>query len=306
MHIDTAFLRLPVRLSGVRVNQDLDMHDTRTPAILHQIRAKYIDASNARPIVDFLGTPRVGIAPLAVDFTDLSLEGPTSWLWDFGGSEGGSPLRDPTHIYSTPGLYDVTLAATNYRGTSTLKKSSYINVQEEGPWDPFSMANAHLCWQDVSSVGYEEYVDHYLPARWFYIGDSANFCIGPGIVCPNGNPQWFGIYINGVVPGVLYFIQAGYSQDLDGHQFTGHGMYVGGTNPGGVFEYVIHDNRGILPDYVLNLKTAPHFGNWPPHTVMSIPAEYRALGSVVPWLAYYRIEITAQTQVYIIGYNGVI
>jgi hypothetical protein len=62
-------------------------------------------------VADFSALPRVGTAPLAVRFTDLSIGGPTSWLWRFGDG-ATSTEQNPSHEYSTPGYYTVTLAAT--------------------------------------------------------------------------------------------------------------------------------------------------------------------------------------------------
>jgi len=55
-----------------------------------------------------------GNAPLTVNFTDTSgTPAPTSWSWDFG---DGSPLvstQNPTHVYATPGNYNVVLTVIN-------------------------------------------------------------------------------------------------------------------------------------------------------------------------------------------------
>ena len=65
-----------------------------------------------------------------VDFTDLSLNSPTDWLWHF---EGGTPdvsiLQNPYEIkYYASGKYDVKLIATNAGGSDSLLKEEYINV----------------------------------------------------------------------------------------------------------------------------------------------------------------------------------
>jgi PKD repeat protein len=48
-----------------------------------------------------------------VFFFDLSPGCPNSWAWDFGdtasGAANNSALRDPTHVYATPGVYTVRL-----------------------------------------------------------------------------------------------------------------------------------------------------------------------------------------------------
>jgi YVTN family beta-propeller protein len=64
-----------------------------------------------------------------VDFTDMSLNNPTSWEWDF---EGGEPLvsteQNPTITYNVEGVYDVTLTATNDLGSDEELKADYITV----------------------------------------------------------------------------------------------------------------------------------------------------------------------------------
>jgi PKD repeat protein len=46
--------------------------------------------------------------------TNLSLGSPTSWYWQFG--DGAfSTLENPIHTYTIPGIYTVTLRATNDR-----------------------------------------------------------------------------------------------------------------------------------------------------------------------------------------------
>ncbi len=62
-----------------------------------------------------------------VTFTDLSTNGPTSWNWTFGDGNFSS-LQNPSHIYFTAGLYNVTLNATNSAGSTVLTKVSYIHV----------------------------------------------------------------------------------------------------------------------------------------------------------------------------------
>jgi PKD repeat protein len=78
------------------------------------------------PVADFIGTPLTGVAPLTVNFTDLSTNTPTSWAWTFGDA-GTSTLQNPSHIYA-PGTYTVALTATNAGGSNTMTKTGYIVV----------------------------------------------------------------------------------------------------------------------------------------------------------------------------------
>lgn len=53
----------------------------------------------------------------------------TTATWTFsGGTPATSTATSPTVTYSTPGVYDVTLTATNSGGTGTITKTLYINV----------------------------------------------------------------------------------------------------------------------------------------------------------------------------------
>lgn len=62
--------------------------------------------------VSFVARPMDGPAPLAVAFTDTSTGSPNVWRWDFGNGNG-SALQHPTYTYDLPGLYTVTLTASN-------------------------------------------------------------------------------------------------------------------------------------------------------------------------------------------------
>jgi PKD repeat protein len=79
------------------------------------------------PAADFSGTPTSGLAPLAVNFTDLSAGGPTAWSWTFGDG-GTSSSQNPSHTYTVPGVYNVALTITNACGNNTMTKSSYVTV----------------------------------------------------------------------------------------------------------------------------------------------------------------------------------
>ena len=69
------------------------------------------------PVADFSASPTSGNAPLNVSFTDHSTGSPTSWNWDFGDGTS-STQQNPTHIYSNPGQYNVSLGVTNSGGGS--------------------------------------------------------------------------------------------------------------------------------------------------------------------------------------------
>ncbi len=82
------------------------------------------------PVAVFTADITVGNAPLEVPFTDESTGGPTDWLWDFGDG-GASTEQSPTHTYTAPGSYTVSLTASNAHDSDTCTKSDYIRVTEK-------------------------------------------------------------------------------------------------------------------------------------------------------------------------------
>jgi PKD repeat protein len=78
------------------------------------------------PVAEFSAQPLSGAAPLTVDFTDLSTNFPTSWLWDFGDGHT-STSQHPSHIYD-PGTYTVTLTISNTAGSDIETKPGYVTA----------------------------------------------------------------------------------------------------------------------------------------------------------------------------------
>jgi PKD repeat protein len=77
------------------------------------------------PRADFIADRTKGGAPMAVSFTDKSTNAPTAWKWDFGDG-ASSTEQNPTHTYTTLGVYTVTLTASNKDGSDTTSKVDYI------------------------------------------------------------------------------------------------------------------------------------------------------------------------------------
>ncbi|MEJ2004464.1 MAG: PKD domain-containing protein [Cyclobacteriaceae bacterium] len=82
------------------------------------------------PTVDFSYDPANGCAPLTVQFTNLSeYADPDSYFWDFGDGFGTSRSENPVYTYTQPGLYTVSLSASNVTGdTITETKVEIIEV----------------------------------------------------------------------------------------------------------------------------------------------------------------------------------
>ncbi|MGY8989610.1 MAG: CUB domain-containing protein, partial [Flavobacteriales bacterium] len=62
-----------------------------------------------------------------ISFTDLSSNGPTYWLWDFGDGNT-SNLQNPTHTYSSGGIFTISLTTTNQYGSDSYIETNYINI----------------------------------------------------------------------------------------------------------------------------------------------------------------------------------
>ena len=67
------------------------------------------------PVADFSYV----IDELSIDFTDLSTNDPTDWLWDFGDGEI-SGIQNPSHTYEEAGQFTICLTATNGWGDSEI------------------------------------------------------------------------------------------------------------------------------------------------------------------------------------------
>ncbi|HMG14142.1 MAG TPA: PKD domain-containing protein, partial [Saprospiraceae bacterium] len=84
------------------------------------------------PVADFTSNKVEGCKPLTVNFTDISTNNPTSWLWTFpGGTPASSTNKNPVVVYNTAGTFSVTLKATNASGSNTITKNNYITVNDK-------------------------------------------------------------------------------------------------------------------------------------------------------------------------------
>ena len=73
-----------------------------------------------------------------VQFTDNSYNVSTGWTWSFpSGSPASSTSQNPVVTYSTPGIYEVTLTATDGATTDSEVKTQYIHVFPSAASLPF-------------------------------------------------------------------------------------------------------------------------------------------------------------------------
>ncbi len=93
--------------------------------------AKELDLTVGNFGADFTANPTSGAAPLTVQFTDTSTTEWSVWTWDFGDG-GSSVIKNPSHVYETPGTYTVKMTVGSMSGTYTVTKDNYITVTQSG------------------------------------------------------------------------------------------------------------------------------------------------------------------------------
>lgn len=80
------------------------------------------------PTASFTSSVTTVCAGSTVSFTDFSSGIPTSWSWNFGDNSALGTDQNPTHIYSNPGTYQVTLVVNNSAGSDSFTLSAPITV----------------------------------------------------------------------------------------------------------------------------------------------------------------------------------
>ena len=88
--------------------------------------AVIISPNQNPPTAQFSGSPTSTCTGF-VQFTDASLNAPTTWTWDFG--DGGTSMEpSPLYQYMNPGNYTVSLTVTNANGSDMQTNTNYITL----------------------------------------------------------------------------------------------------------------------------------------------------------------------------------
>lgn len=91
----------------------------------HMITASF---SLATPVAAFSAQPNTGKFPLTVAFTDKSTGSISMRSWDFGDGNISSS-QHPSHTYTRPGIYTVSLSVSGSGGSDSEIKTDYIVVE---------------------------------------------------------------------------------------------------------------------------------------------------------------------------------
>ncbi|MCD4680720.1 MAG: M4 family metallopeptidase, partial [Bacteroidales bacterium] len=91
------------------------------------------------PVCNFLLSDTISCSG-EIKFTDISTNGPSSWLWDFGDGYN-STQKNPFHIYTVPGTYTVKLVASNVFGSDSLTMTNVLLINI--PQAPVTTSGSH-------------------------------------------------------------------------------------------------------------------------------------------------------------------
>lgn len=113
------------------------------PGGILPIRVEFVGSGQVVDYLEFVEQPPIAkfetsgydllYPPATVTFTDQSVSLPTKWEWSFGDGTT-STIQNPSHTYTQPGRYPVTLKVTNNAGNSIKRK--YIDVLYTLPLAP--------------------------------------------------------------------------------------------------------------------------------------------------------------------------
>ena len=115
--------------------------------------------SNNAPVADFEWSPETVVVNETVQFTSTSSDADgdsLTYTWDFGDGSALSSEKDPTHIYTKVGLYNVTLKVSDGTDNDTITKTVNVGVKvatNEAPTANFTYAinNLTVNFTDLSN-----------------------------------------------------------------------------------------------------------------------------------------------------------
>ncbi len=150
-----------------------DNIDAQNPTYVGALGSGRVNVASAiadLPVANFSAGPVLsGTLGLTVDFVDLSPNSPSSWLWSFGDG-ANSTMQNPSHTYSQPGLFTVTLEATEPRGVGfeqakrmvfihadTVGGDSGSGLLSEGVTVPIALHNDFLVKSIILPLSYADF-----------------------------------------------------------------------------------------------------------------------------------------------------
>jgi PKD repeat protein len=159
-----------VKFGGVEASNIIILSTTQIKAVVSFGASGTVSATNnfggsslpgftffPPPLPNFSFTPEQAWAPASIQFIDLSssVEPIVSWLWNFGDATPSSFIANPTHTYTFPGVYTVSLTVTTASGASEqafkiiiiLPRTEIVLCPGENSLLTTSRAGANYQWQ---------------------------------------------------------------------------------------------------------------------------------------------------------------
>lgn len=131
----------------------------------------YISVQGLVPVTDFTADATIAILGDTINFTDLSSNAPTSWLWNFGDGNSSNE-QNPSYEYTITGSFTVSLTTSNTSGTDSEIKTSYISISNALPEADFSADQTVI--EEGNTVNFTDLSTNY-PNTWIWdFGDGGS------------------------------------------------------------------------------------------------------------------------------------
>jgi PKD repeat protein len=174
----------PIHIYEVAGTYTVTLAATNECGVDFEIKIDYITVgAGVAPVAAFTQSVDSGDVPFSVAFTNLSTGTPTlTYVWDFGDGSATSTQTNPTHLYTEPGTYTVTLTVTNAAGTDdatdtvTAEDLVIWNTATETPSSGFVFTDSNRTAQHpptntgVFSVNGHSTGKRYFEVLWTYTG----------------------------------------------------------------------------------------------------------------------------------------
>ncbi|MEN6343617.1 MAG: PKD domain-containing protein [Methanospirillum sp.] len=288
-----------------------------------EVKLSYISVGSP-VVVAFNANSTSGLAPLSVQFTDLSSGNPINWTWDFGDGQT-SHERNPVHVYPTVGSYSVTLTAANSYRSGTLTKVAYINVllpainaaaSTGGSISPVGLVSVPVGGSQLFTItpatGYHitsvmvDGVNQGAVSSYTFTNVIANhaivasFAIDTFTITPtNANPT-----MGSITPNTVQTVNYGASRSFTITPATNYhiaSVTVDGVNQGAISSYTFTNvtaNHTIAASFAINTFTItptnanPTMGSITPNTVQTIDYGGSSTFTIAPVTGYHIVAVT--------------
>ena len=164
---NTSFAQNPVSAFNTAGVYNVSLTSTNSIGSGSVTKNSYITVNSCPPppVPAFTGTPLTLCSGQTVTFTNQTTGVVSNYQWSFpGGTPPSSFLVNPVITYNVPGIYSVTLVATNNAGSNSFTQSNYITVNAcTAPVVNFSGAPQVIC--SGSTVQYSD-LSTQSPSSW--------------------------------------------------------------------------------------------------------------------------------------------